>query len=195
MANSQKKESGDSITVTGTEYVPVEVRKEAPPELEGAWTLTSGLKARPTNIQEKFEAKKVPPGTEIKTAEAIAYKEKAASKASDVEIKMVAPPPSDYTPPQGDEVHMPESPSISFFGLNETVTGYTGCNKFTGRYSLKDKKISLNTVAPSTQLPCLGRYDEKEFLNKLKKVNTYKTSNGQLQLMHNDEVLLTFSKM
>ena len=197
VAYSANSQANDSITITGTEYVPIEGRREGPTKLEGSWVLSKGLTARPSNLQKKFEEKKQAPGTEISRDSVTRTRtvNGVQSTTTEYQIRQVAAPiASEFTPPQGDEVHEPESPSISFFGLNETVTGFTGCNKYSGRFTLRGNKISFNHVNASTKIPCLGKYDEKEFVSKLKKVNAFKNDGGKLQLLHGDEVLLVFNK-
>ncbi|HEX8462968.1 MAG TPA: META domain-containing protein, partial [Segetibacter sp.] len=117
-----------------------------------------------------------------------------AYTSTEVEVRRVAPVDKQITPAQGTKMHMPEKPSISFFGVNETFSGFTGCNKYTGRYKINGNKISLNNPAASTKMVCLGNYDEKTFLNTLASVNSFRSQNGQLELLNGEEVLLVFTK-
>jgi heat shock protein HslJ len=166
----------DTVVVTGTELVPIGGRSEGLPKgLEGKWILQSGIKRTkpPVDVQEKkLENEKI---------------QSQAAAAGNI-------PPSPITPAQSDNLHEPEKPSISFYGLNETFSGFTGCNKYSGRYHMKGKKLTLKNAAASTKMVCLGEYDEKAFLSTLGKVDSYRAKDGQLELLDGDEVVLVFRK-
>jgi heat shock protein HslJ len=98
-------------------------------------------------------------------------------------------------PEQGSTYHIPERPSISFFGSNETFTGFTGCNKMGGRFTVSGtRNISFKSAAPSTRMVCIGDYNESTFIDALQKVNTFKRQGEQLLLLQGTKVLLQFAK-
>lgn len=158
----------DTATVVDTVYVPIEGRGETPAVLEGTWVLKSGIKMK---------------------------KESETEAASIVETKSEEGQKSGkrITQQQSDNLHYPDKPGISFYAQNETFTGFTGCNKFSGRYEAKGSKLSITTGA-STKMECIGQYEEKEFMSKLQKVNNYKVDGGRLELLHGDDVVLVFGR-
>lgn len=183
----------DTISNNETVLVPLEGRAETPATLEGTWLLQSGIK-----IKSKSEVKlvKMPaPGTELRQGEVTTTKMVNGEQitTTEVEVVKVSDPGKQVTQPQGNRLHYPEKPGISFYGENQTLSGFSGCNKFSGRYSAKGNHINIETDA-STQMACIGQYDEKEFMDKLKKVNKYKVDNGKLELMKGDNVELVFTR-
>ncbi|HMC98623.1 MAG TPA: META domain-containing protein, partial [Ferruginibacter sp.] len=54
--------------------------------------------------------------------------------------------------------------------------------------------IHFDNTNPATAIPCAGGNDEQAFLSALQRVNAYSVSNGQLQLMDGNNVVMTFSK-
>ena len=187
-----KKHKGDT---TRSQYIPVEGRSDGVPQnLEGSWVLASGLKT----IQPAINAinKKAVPGTEISrdSVSTTTTVNGETRTTTEVNVERVAVPLKQVTPLQKENMHKADKPSISFFGLNETFSGFTGCNKYSGRYKVSGNKISLSDAAASTKMLCLGEYDEKDFITALKRVNSYKTDNGMLELLDGDEVVLSFSR-
>ncbi|ANI88665.1 hypothetical protein A9P82_04815 [Arachidicoccus ginsenosidimutans] len=77
------------------------------------------------------------------------------------------------------------------------ISGFSGCNRFTGTYVLADNKsVKLGPLA-TTRMMCLDsncNKTEQEFLNKLSKVSNYKVDEKQLQLFSNDTLLLSFRR-
>lgn len=188
-----EKESKDTVSA---EYIPVEGHSETgvPKELQGTWILTSGVKR--TKPEADLLSKKPAPGTEthrdsVTTTTTVNGE---THTTTEVSIERIATPEKQITPQQKDKMHKAERPSISFYGLNETFSGFTGCNKYSGRYKITGNKILLLNGAASTKMVCLGEYDEKEYLNTLKKVNAFRANNGKLELMDGNDVLLTFSR-
>ncbi|MCW3111568.1 MAG: lipase [Segetibacter sp.] len=187
------KETTDTVS---SEYIPVEGRSETgvPKELQGTWVLTSGIKKTKPNID--LGNKKLAPGTETRrdSVTRTTTVNGETRTTTEVNIERIATPEKQITPPQKDNMHKAERPSISFYGLNETFSGFTGCNKYSGRYKITGNKIILLDGAASTKMVCIGEYDEKDFLNTLKKVNSFRTNNGKLELMDGNDVLLAFSR-
>lgn len=183
----------DTPSNIDTVLVPLEGRAETPATLEGTWVLQSGIK-----IKSKSEiklVKKPAPGTELRQDEVTTttMMNGESITTTEVEVVKVANPSKQVTQPQGNRLHYPEKPGISFYGKNQTLSGFSGCNKFSGRYSSKGNHIDIETDA-STQMACIGQYDEKEFMDKLKKVNKFKVDNRKLELMKGDNVELVFTR-
>jgi heat shock protein HslJ len=177
--------AADSVTITGAEYVPVYGRNEngVKPTLEGSWELESmeGYKWE-TDVVEKLKA--------------LENNKYAADSNGQLKVPQGAGEEARITPNRSDKYHIPEKPSISFFGMNETFSGYTGCNKYTGRYVMEDtsSKISLKTAAAATKMVCLVDKVEQTFLNHLKSVEKFRGTSGRLELLAGDKVVMTFRK-
>jgi len=194
-------QSTDTIPVVGTQYMPIEGRSETGTraDLEGAWELDSlngSLVPGKSNLNVQA-IPKIPEGTEIRHDSTTSTHtiNGVTHTSTTVLIDKSGTPGNKITPPQGSNYHIPSKPSISFFGANETFSGFTGCNRFSGRYSVAGKDtISLEGAAASTKMVCLGDYDEQAYLSALKRVNSFKAVNGRLELLEGNSVLLSFSK-
>jgi len=178
-----------------TEYLPVEGRSETgiPADLQGTWVLVSGIEKTPSAVGREI---KPAPGTETRR-DSVTTTENVngvTHTTTVVEIDRIGVPDKTVTQPQSNKMHKAEKPGISFYGQNETFSGFTGCNKYSGRYSISGHNISLKNATASTQMLCMGDYDEKTYLNTLKKVTAFKTNNGNLELMDGENVLLVFEK-
>lgn len=186
----------DTVIVDGETYIPVEGRAETPSKIEGNWILQSGLKKSNHEKSKEVYAEKPKPGTEtgrtIRTTTSTENGVTTTTTETDIElVKQKAP---QITPGQKNKMHKPAKPSISFYGVNETFTGFTGCNKFAGRYHVSGNAISLQSANPSTKMACIGDYDEHEFLDKIAKAKSFRVSNGRLQLLNGNKVLLEFAR-
>jgi heat shock protein HslJ len=206
----------DSIRITGTEYVPVYGRNEAGVrvDLEGSWVLhaigTSVALRQENRVADlkaaKDEAGKAYNGTVISNRMNNATEVKRDSVSTKTSDGTVYTTTTVYlidkdgntatkiTPPQGQTLHIPAPPSLSFYGSNETFSGFTGCNKISGRFSVQGNKINFQHSGPSTRMVCIGDYDEQAFLSTLKRVNSFRTQNGQLELLEGDNALLVFTR-
>jgi len=199
---SSNSNTTDTITVTGTEYLPIVGKSETGTRinLEGAWVLQSmnGSKIPGTSgINTSLTTKAPPPGTEIRRDSVTSTKtiNGVTHTTTEVQIDRMGNPLQKITPSQGSNYHIPEKPGLNFYGSNETFSGFTGCNKISGRYTLSDtNSISFHNAAPSTKMVCIGDYDENAFLKALHSVTKFKGTNNELQLMEGDKVVLVFTK-
>ena len=189
----------DSVVITGEEYIPVEGRGEVPGKLEGYWILHSGLNSLSNKKHTKATTNKsatTPIATSKQSTTSTKTKNgvttTTTTTTTESEVKYNKEKAKKITPAQGSKLHNPQKPSLSFYGLNQTFTGFTGCNKFSGRFTSKGNAINLTSANPSTKMVCIGEYDEAEFINKIERVNAYKINSGRLQLLGNGSVLLTF---
>jgi heat shock protein HslJ len=71
-------------------------------------------------------------------------------------------------------------PSISFLDAGK-LAGYTGCNNFSGNFSLEGESITLNPGA-ITRKACEGN-GERDFITALESVNILKAGKNQLTLL------------
>lgn len=74
-------------------------------------------------------------------------------------------------------------PSIYFNVKGTRFTGYTGCNKMSGRFTIDGRKLSFSQQLMITKMECQG-YNEKQFIVNLLRVTNYKLENGILILMY-----------
>lgn len=182
----REKEGSDTMSITWEGTVPVAGRNEngVRKDLEGTWVLES---------MEGFTFKETSKSMleELRDARKKAAEEHATERDKDTKI-----PP--ITPPQGEKLHVPDRPSISFFGQNETFAGFTGCNKFTGRYKQKDStSINVEKVDQSTRMVCMGEFaeeQEKKYLSYLKDISSFKSTGDRLELLVGGRTVLTYRR-
>lgn len=210
-----KNNQPDTIIVTGSEYLKVLGRNENGmyPQLEGTWeleTMPGGNLASNKNIIKetasmtgdegkpytgKILDESMKDSKEIKRETTTKKTDKGTTTETTVYLVNKNEPERRITPAQGDKYHYPEKPFLNLFGSNETFSGFTGCNRIAGRYALRGNDgITFSHSAPSTRMVCIGDYDEKEFFSALKRVNRYKSTGSQLQLMDGDDVVLVFGR-
>ena len=173
----------DSVVITGAQYIPLYGKSEAGinPDLEGTWEMESmeGQVVKGDVIErfKSLEASKYRVSTNLDSI--ITYTESGAS----------------ITPKQKDNFHIPERPSINFYGANETFSGFTGCNRFSGRYEIADSNtLTLKNATPSTKMVCIGDYDEDKYIENLHKISKFKGTDEKLELLEGDKVILTFRR-
>lgn len=85
-------------------------------------------------------------------------------------------------------------PNLTFHTAENRITGFGGCNRFSGTYMADSRALRFNGVA-STQMACdRGMDTEMAFLGMLEKVRTWKITNQQLEFYDaNDKVLARFT--
>jgi heat shock protein HslJ len=77
-------------------------------------------------------------------------------------------------------------PSFKLDSSELRVTGFAGCNRFTGRFVLEGTQLSFSQVA-STRRTCLNEDDiEPRFLKALDDVRGWRLEAGQLVLLAKD---------
>ncbi len=179
---SWKDKGPDTIVPKGVQYIPLYGKRESGVnrDIEGSWELESM-----DGYVIKSEAVK-----KLDSLEQTKLKRVTKDGANFVYSK-----DPKITPPQGSRYHIPERPSISFYGANETFSGFTGCNRYSGRYVMPDSStISLTNAAPSTRMVCLGDYDEGAYLDNLHRVSKFRGTDDKLELLEGDRVILTFTR-
>ncbi|MEM7185825.1 MAG: META domain-containing protein [Bacteroidota bacterium] len=75
------------------------------------------------------------------------------------------------------------APTISFYAIDKSVKGNTGCNSFFGNYALDLYALSFNDIA-STEMACDQPIMDVEnaFLNALNNTGSYEIENSVLTL-------------
>jgi putative lipoprotein len=78
-------------------------------------------------------------------------------------------------------------------GENNRIKGFSGCNRFTGGYTINGDELQLSQMA-TTMMACVDSMDqEQRFLSALGDTNRYKISGNYLSLIgSSDETLLSF---
>lgn len=174
------KNAGDTIKPKGISYIPLYGKRESgvDREIEGTWELESmeGFTVK-GDVNEKLDS----------------LNKAKLSRITKDSVRFVLSTDPKITPPQGSRYHIPEKPTISFYGGNETFTGFTGCNRYSGRYEMPDSStISLKNAAASTRMVCIGDYDENVFLDILHRVEKFRGADDRLEFLEGDKVIMTF---
>ncbi len=83
-------------------------------------------------------------------------------------------------------------PHLKFLAGDKTVSGFGGCNAFTGNFEAEAGNLSMGPLA-ATQRACIQGMDvEDRFLEALGRVNRYEIQGDTLQLFDGDSALLGF---
>ncbi len=80
------------------------------------------------------------------------------------------------TPGTLDELYPRSKPNITFDSGEGKVAGLTGCNNFTGNFSMDGQQISIDSNLAVTRKMCPDMTGEDLFLETLKKINSYSVS-------------------
>jgi heat shock protein HslJ len=75
-----------------------------------------------------------------------------------------------------------QQPYLKFESRDNSVTGFTGCNRLHGNYRAEDSKLKVEHVA-STRMACPGENHEQEVLDVLNSVTGYKIAGHELHLL------------
>ena len=100
------------------------------------------------------------------------------------------------TPKPFAEMYPKVKPSITFNSLNGSINGITGCNNFSGGFTLDGNRIKFGDSFATTRKMCPDMTGEKTFLETLLKVNTYSiTDQGKtLHLIMGDIAVMRLKK-
>lgn len=86
--------------------------------------------------------------------------------------------------------------TIDFDSKTKKVSGFAGCNRFFGTYSIDGSNISFSELG-ATRMMCEDEVNviENKFFQMMAKINSYELSNGKLSLKSDDEVLIVASEI
>ncbi|SHG06064.1 META domain-containing protein [Dysgonomonas macrotermitis] len=85
-------------------------------------------------------------------------------------------------------------PTLEFNFQDSIVSGTSGCNRYTGKFSYKDGNFAAPNLA-STRMLCLDENAEPEFLLELSNAgNSITIVDGILTIAHDEKVVLEFEK-
>ena len=99
----------------------------------------------------------------------------------------------------GETIQTAEKQKQAHFVLHaqeSKVTGFSGCNKFTGQYAVETKNNELKFAQlVSTQMACINQnFNENDFLSALSQTTKYKVNGQKLNLLSaGGKVLVSFS--
>ncbi len=83
-------------------------------------------------------------------------------------------------------------PHLRFLNDDDTVSGFTGCNSFTGRFEVRNARLEFGLIAV-TQRPCMDESDlEYSYLSSLRSANRFVIEGDMLRLYRGASPLLEF---
>lgn len=91
------------------------------------------------------------------------------------------------------EIFGQRQPELQFQTSDNKVSGSTGCNRFSGSYAAEGTAFRFSPNMALTKMAC-PNYDENNFLSTMNAVNRYHIRNGQLDLLQDSTLLMTFSR-
>lgn len=74
----------------------------------------------------------------------------------------------------------------------KTVQGYSGCNSFSGDFSLRNDSLKFNPFI-ATEIGCTDNI-EQAFFSRLRRIKHYRIENDRLELLAQDTSLLLFER-
>jgi heat shock protein HslJ len=88
-----------------------------------------------------------------------------------------------------------QKPQITFNATTKNVSGNSGCNGYSAKYTLNAKRISFGEPGPSTMMFCEGG-GEKAFLQMINQVDNYSIGmDGKLNLNKGEVSIMRFKKI
>lgn len=85
--------------------------------------------------------------------------------------------------------------TITFEEGTNRVSGYSGCNRFTGTFEIHENNLKFGPIA-ATKMLCaeVNNTIEQQFFEALSKTNQFSVENGTLKLLNDTEIMLVASK-
>jgi heat shock protein HslJ len=80
---------------------------------------------------------------------------------------------------------------IRFQEKENDVHGFTGCNKFSGKYNLTEQVLKLSELS-TTRMACADMAMENKLMQVLEQVDSYRISKNLLTLYAGDKAVATF---
>jgi heat shock protein HslJ len=85
-------------------------------------------------------------------------------------------------------------PTLNMYIDNGSFTAYTGCNSALGNVIVNGTSLKFEEAAPSTNVECIGGFDQSAFLDRLKRADSYDVVDNQFRLKQGNQVLMVFAK-
>ncbi|RIJ34080.1 META domain-containing protein [Pontibacter oryzae] len=95
---------------------------------------------------------------------------------------------------EGQDMQQPQNTKTAFIRFQERdddVHGFTGCNKFFGKYEANEKNLVLSELG-TTRMACPDMEQENKFLEVLGRVDSYRLSDNILTLYARGKAVATF---
>ncbi len=95
---------------------------------------------------------------------------------------------------EGQDVQRPQDTRTAFIRFEEGKTrvhGFTGCNRFFGRYELNGENLALSGLG-SSRMACPDMDQENQLMDILSRVDSYRISGEVLTLYANGTAVATF---
>lgn len=95
---------------------------------------------------------------------------------------------------EGQDVQQPQNTQTAFLRFEEGKTrvhGFTGCNRFFGRYELSGQQLTLSDLG-STRMACPIMDQENKLLDVLSRVDNYRIAGQLLTLYAGGTAVATF---
>ena len=92
------------------------------------------------------------------------------------------------------EVYNDKRPQLSFSPANREVSGFSGCNFFSGHPVIQSNQIDFKVPIVSTKKYCEGE-SEMIFYEALQTVNRFETINGKLVFFRDEEWIMKFKAL
>ncbi|WP_276497513.1 META domain-containing protein [Pontibacter litorisediminis] len=95
---------------------------------------------------------------------------------------------------EGQDVQRPQNTQTAFIRFEEGKTrvhGFTGCNRFFGRYELDGQNLKLSNLG-STRMACPDMDQENKLLDVLSRVDSYRIAGDLLTLYAGGTAVATF---
>ncbi|MGI8637152.1 MAG: META domain-containing protein [Segetibacter sp.] len=112
-----------------------------------------------------------------------------AGAATTVNSSLVAP--FTLTAVNGNNYMLPK---LNLFIDNGSFTAYTGCNNAIGKIVVNGSALHFEEANPSTNVECIGGFDQSAFVDRLRRADSYDVVNNQFRLKKGEQVLMTFAK-
>lgn len=83
-------------------------------------------------------------------------------------------------------------PQLEINGDSSTISGSTGCNRFNGRFVLRNYKVHMGNIA-TTKMACANAM-ESAFLAVFNNINSYQINNNTLLLTNKEGITCEFTQ-
>nr|WP_304608530.1 META domain-containing protein [Pontibacter anaerobius] len=96
---------------------------------------------------------------------------------------------------EGQDVQRPQNTQTAFIRFEEGKTrvhGFTGCNRFFGRYEAGEQQSLRLSGLSSTRMACPNMDQENQMMDALSRVDTYRIAGKVLTLYANGTAVATF---
>jgi len=95
---------------------------------------------------------------------------------------------------EGQDVQRPQNTQTAYVRFEEgktRVIGFTGCNRFSGKYKLSGQKLTMSNLS-SSRMACPEIDQENKMLDLLGQVDSYRVAGDLLTLYAGETAVATF---